>query len=534
MKFSVQVPANFDADKYVSNYRGKSLPQVRDGLYLFVSYLTDLGMNKKEKEHFIETGFVSLHSSYLKKNIGDNYTRVRDILVSNGVVESNESWITGKTSTGYRLTSEYMGETREVVIRSLQIQLNVDSDLKKEQKNKVRLQKELTYLTKWLDKRHLTIDEVGAFNFIEHYRALMLKKLREYKGRYPSKVERRVFGVLHSMNTDVRTFSDRLQDYKRDERGRFYPRPASIKKHLRYFLNAKGEQMIALDLKSSQPYLLLILLKRGFWERLKNKKTSKHFFKPPIQTSRNIIMFLDSLKNHTGKEFEGFRLLNINWTEDFYQWVADQIPLHTADRKIRRLYGSRDAVKTPILITLYSEEGDRTEVYQHIFPDLMKQILPLETLLLEKIKSGDKSIAPLLLQSIEAELFIDTICKQFSELAEDAPIYSIHDSILVRVSDKEQARKLMVSILTDATGREPGIVEDLLDPALLDLEKVVNKDWKKITNPFKLRMFKDDTYLTTSEKDKLDPPLLRKIPVWNGRKIISIRYVDANEWRTGS
>src|SRR3954462_9735470 len=145
------IPDNFNADTFVPKARKDKQQNIADGMHYILHLLHPNFLEKKKQECLETFGFIPLHAALLKKIIGNNYKQILQLLIRERVVISNNSYIIGSISMGYRLNSMYMRPTRPIEIKSAGIKERYLRHLKEqEHKQKRRLQK-VKHLQMWFD-----------------------------------------------------------------------------------------------------------------------------------------------------------------------------------------------------------------------------------------------------------------------------------------------------------------------------------------------------------------------------------------------
>lgn len=176
--------------------------------------------------------------------------------------------------------------------------------------------------------------------------------------------------------------------------GRIFTSFNLMKKELRDFCTFNGEQMISLDLKSSQPYLLASLIMNNYH----NNPLKLRNFSPTI-TSDN-----------QNKEIQKF--YDLITKDDIYLWIVKQW-----GQSILSDEDARNMAKTELFRYLYKKNNGSNSVQ-----DLIKREFPIVFEIIRTIKYN--SDIWMILQKLEADIFI-TVGNKFIEQG----CLTVHDSL---------------------------------------------------------------------------------------------------------
>lgn len=139
------------------------------------------------------------------------------------------------------------------------------------------------------------------------------------------------------------------------------------------------------------------------------------------------------------------------YTEDVIEGVIYERIQSTLVELFNEHY-SRSAVKREVLRQLYADNRLSTPVKL-----AMKKLYPGMSLLVAKLKRGDKYFLPKLMQSIEAFLVVDVVAKRISEEYPDMPIFTIHDNIATTVGNEAIVKSLFQEEIGKMFGASPSL-----------------------------------------------------------------------------
>ncbi|MCT4629600.1 hypothetical protein [Winogradskyella sp.] len=398
----------------------------------FIHLICHKSLQRKDK---LKNGYVNLKAEYLKKYHA-NYTVYFKFLEKIELVESTRSYRPKHYSKGYRIKHELdcsdfdCYEVKDFSFRKKLTKLNL--------KRMQTADKTTYHLTKWLNIDHLSIDYDNAIQYLKNYKGL------------PKQKQIRKFAV-----EIIRTG---LIDYSREGRdNRLHSILTHLPKDMRKFIKtSNNEELMALDIKSSQPYLFAALLKlifidkdlikiEGLYKLIKDKNI------------RQRVSSIISIMIHKNLEYtdilEISEFINLVETKDIYNYISSnfteklkyeiETPIGIGDyfycknvkkNKYKHFDNLRDYSKAIMLEYLYCSPSKkrkrRQKEIRNMFPALVNEIIDL-------FKSKYKEDFAILLQNIEAGLILDIITKNISLIDKNIQLYTIHDSIVTLSKHEE-------------------------------------------------------------------------------------------------
>jgi hypothetical protein len=118
-------------------------------------------------------------------------------------------------------------------------------------------------------------------------------------------------------------------------------------------------------------------------------------------------------------------------------------------------FGTRDAVKVQTMIMLYDDYSQWTLKFRKATLAFIDRFPEIGNLLLLLKSSGYKN-CPCLLQRLESHLILKDVAKALYS-SNVAPVFTIHDSIVVLPNIADKAEKIMSDIIFKKTGLRPKI-----------------------------------------------------------------------------
>lgn len=478
--------------------------KIEDRLAYFIGIICRNNLYKQKGDQPLEEdqGWVSLQASYLKKVIGVDYIKYRDLLISSGVIEFNGSYITGSRSMLYRLNPAYIKlavNTYEILDQKLLAKImKIESELKDEKDEHL---KSLKHLVGVLEKHNLSIDEVGVKNWIA-------VEDERYRGHYSLVQQNPILAPADKdiIHPDLRRarqlqladdFLNYRYNYSSDHHFgcRFHSLLTYSPSDFRPFLKHGDEPLVSLDLQNSQPYLLNGVLNADFLckdKKFSLKRLHPYLYKQLQKMGKNKKEVIDTrgypdsmapsvinsasysqlmpvsiMLQNTPQLLcdQGLQFLNFSGLcqSGLYEKIQELFAGQFLDSSGKDRFATRKSTKLEVMKLFYSDiKSWKTRKDLAPFRKFL-ELFPAEGNLLLLLKSGhhkeDYKNAPMLLQRVESYLFLKVIAKKL--IKKGVPVYTIHDSITVPVSYKEKAKQIMEQELVKHIGIVPTIREEM-------------------------------------------------------------------------
>ncbi|MEO7049278.1 MAG: hypothetical protein ABI091_28500 [Ferruginibacter sp.] len=501
------IPKNLQVDKLIEDHPPKIDDFNKWKLQYFVHLVSFLpSISKKLRDE--SSGFVYLSSRSMQA-AAHNYRSYLDYLICHEILEENGSYRTGSFPKSYRLTPKYANLGYRF------IKVDDDAFSKIVQKNtgltndeKRAVRTNYWHLVKQFDG--LKFDFAAADNYTNFLQSETLKVV----------TTEQEIGYLNRRIAEINTMNDLLRnrDYrcKVDESsGRFHSLITRLKKEYRHFLTFKGEPLVSLDIKCSQPYIAQRLIMPQFWLepagsihqrsrpgplQLSARNTKKRFQKflgEPLKemlkrseaswgikiadiehrihqdvrealrkamkttpmlavtthlTDKQSFMVFSNLVNH-GDIY--------NHTLDI---LSERLP---SDPRLKKLYDAapfaldRNSMKSLVLRGMYSPSRSKVPTSKLIHK-IFKEEFPGVERLFNKAKNqgaGTYRVLALLLQAIESEILLNRVCKRIYS-NHHIPFFTIHDCILTTAKYKLQVKDIMEEEFEKAISVKPRIEEE--------------------------------------------------------------------------
>lgn len=255
--------------------------------------------------------------------------------------------------------------------------------------------------------------------------------------------------------------------------GRFHSNVTNMAKGLRPYLRIKGEPLVNIDIKNSQPYLSSILLtdpgkisylakNPAFALMLQSLKVSLN---QDVKTYISLVIS-GQLYEYLMQEYikEGLILTRSETKKQVLRilFARNRSPKETTNRKARQIF----KVKFPTVHNIFSmvrgsEKGDRFSNYSRF---------------------------AILLQSIESYLMLDVILKRIYKELPGTIAITIHDSVMTGVltNNVEVVKKIIIEEMTFFVGYPPQIkLEGIIEKSReIEVKERVESTGRIITNHY--------------------------------------------------
>lgn len=554
------IPAALDLDAHLQAFPPPFASFHRDELVRLLDLITKVPARSRRLAEKVrqQQGFVPISATMAQEVVHD-YKQYLAYAVNTGLLSSDNRWSPkakgnqGKC-TGYRF-GELFGSAEDVLTLPMQVVALTDPRIqrkaerlrahhrarvpkkhKKNPKEYARQQKQRIqshqHVLHWLSvgRTPLRIDEEAALVHIEARRRHLQAHPEEravkrhkwsWKRRWVKKADREMYvdpneqyvqrqrSILHLVDQDLHPRVD-------DNVGRMHTTLTNMSKELRPFVYAEGQgQLVAIDLKNSQPYLANMLLNIFFYTKGGGRKSTKKGENTTISsslksgssttetlglstssTSRTSATSTSSgrtsktpsgeesigtlfyyglgkglrkeiMKNNTmkGTHLDVMLVKTIQDTDNediakykeltssggFYEGLADALQ--------DRGYGGqldRDSLKEMVFQVLFTKSGF-TSAGKRTF----RELFPTVDRIFAMYQKGDNSILPRFLQMIEAHLFLHVIGKRVHRELPEIPFFTVHDSLVVPVEYADQVQEIMDAELTRYVGVPPTLSREL-------------------------------------------------------------------------
>jgi len=252
------IPANLDIDKVLQEWPPTNINSFKKEHLLYIIHLINwIPATNKGLE--TRSGYVPINSSLLQRKIR-NYRAYFDYLLIHKIIESDNQYIMGKKSKGYRLVWKYC-QAIKVVHGSDKV---LQQSEKSENKLSVSVKRKFNHLLKWYNP-DLQIDYDLAMEYVKEdlHRKLSLPPLQRLRAKHSDKNPWQQYNcaVINIEKIASAAFSVSIDSNV----CRFNSVLSNMYSPIRNCLSFNGLDLVSIDTNNSQPYLSTILLNPSFW-----------------------------------------------------------------------------------------------------------------------------------------------------------------------------------------------------------------------------------------------------------------------------
>lgn len=402
----------------------------RDKL-LYILHLIYFLPSRKKKDYELSNGYTNINKSILGKTI-KNYREYIGYLKSVGIIEESRQYVVGLESRGLRFTERYRKPIVPVKITDWTLIKNLFY-LRNTHYNSDKT-KELRFLEKWFDG--VEVDFEGAMQYLkEEYD----KDVRSGDVLFPDiRLNARIFPIQQLHRKNKLFFADNTA-------GRLHTYLTQLKSELRKYVKYKGKVLFSIDLCNSQPYLLQSLLDKDLF--IQNEMEKRIAGASSLNRNLNVLGIIEKLSHKD--DVKKFREIVSNG--NFYEEFA-AILLENGDLQDVSEDDMRDIVKEITFSTIFSKNNairynDAIRLFKKNFPNVYE--------IISEIKRNYHPTLAVILQNLEADLFLNKCCKIISENRPDIPLFTLHDSIITTEENIEYVESIILQVLTESIGVKP-------------------------------------------------------------------------------
>ena len=497
-------PATIDLDKLVHQFSvdapPKQFQKYRDAFAFIIGsiYYKTL-RNKDEQDDFDEDEDeqeVRLSSTLLAGILGNKYSEYLNFLLKHDVICKTAEYSTFTiihTCRAYAISKRRINIDHQVKWHTLQDE-NKSARIQ-EVFNKhttpaiLSILKSYKYVTRYLDEEGLKIDEGGAITKLNEVLVDDLK--HELLGSYDKKItpyEKFIYNKSKVLN-----FNDSISSYIVDNSGyRLHTALVRLPKYLRKYVKYKGQHLISLDLKNSQPFLLCALFNKKLWnssatlcvqklyselynnihELTTIQRTKiiywKVFSEVEAQLLRKALgrssiisiveMLSTLLENPISNRLQDPNFKSLCESGTLYEVIGELFKgkyfINGVDQ-----YGTRDMVKLQIM-RLFFGGKKKTKIWQAKELSAFMEKFPEIGNLLLLLKSDGYKKCPCLLQRLESHLMLKEVATEIYRRKIPTPVFTVHDSIVVLPEFADEVQQIMSDTIFIKTGMRPKIKPD--------------------------------------------------------------------------
>ena len=470
------LPTSIDLNKLIADYPpGDHEIQSfnADHAYYVLDLITSIPARNKKiastKGSMVDS-YTPIYSVRLQ-SVVHGYRKYLNYFIDTGIIESDDLYVPGPGSgkgskcIWYRFTHQHLNSDMHTIGYGEKFQ----KILTKKRNERFReLRKDYPHLIKWIwPECGLQIDAELARKYLSAVRRAKLgnASLRDVKTNpiYKNKIEKDPNIQYKFALSNVELIASGRIDCTVDKEGRMHTVLTNMKSDLRNLVTYKGAPMVSIDIKNSQPYLAATLTRLNKPQRGRPTINSliKHINNNKPQTQHILTLMLEDLRELSEKQ-DFIRYANLvkgisedggNDDEDLYTFMQKE------GQKRDLHFSSRSEVKVGVFEVLFSKNGNNTKAKK-----LFRELFPSVDKIFRKLKEEDHAMLPCLLQTIESFIMLHVITKKVSKRFPNAPIFTIHDSIVTTEEYSDGVEKIMYDELTKIVGIPPMLKVDRWSP----------------------------------------------------------------------
>lgn len=405
------------------------------------------------KDSILEDDYVPINSTLIRDKIIKDYKNYLDYLIVTNIIESNNQYIKGERSYGYRFTEQYADKELKRVsyighqfkqIESIPSKI-INSD-NEEVSNPLL---NYDYLKYWYEQKGLIIDFESASKFVNDYTNKKVKDgyttWKDKKGTKNKKIHPRT--QKRAILFNLYSLADHNYNAKIDTNvHRLHTVITNMESIYRNFITYRGQRLVNIDIKNSQPYLATVLFKPEFWD---NNSLEFNYTQLPTNIQSILNNDNNSLYIMLGNYVRGLDRNEVNSYIDkvsrgqFYEYIIELVRSRLGEDI------NRDNAKTMMFEVFFSQNKYLNQpMYRH--KKMFSEIHPNIYEVFRLIKSVEHNTLACLLQSIESQIILHKCCKRvWEEGHSNTPIFTIHDSIVTTVDNVNLVKNIMLEELTN-------------------------------------------------------------------------------------
>jgi hypothetical protein len=410
-------------------------------------------------------GFIPLKSEYLNPMCNKNHKYYVEVLTKYGFIRRNEFYIVGEKCFGYKVVffdsdnKRYSDQVKDLFTFHSYEFLSKTSIIKREVTDKTLKRKRTAdrkcpHLTKWLNSESIQIDAAGAYKWIDQQEDLNFNQKYQY--------------ACAIRNLEVGNWY-----YSREgDDNRLHSNLTNLSANLRQFLTSNGSKLVSLDVKSSQPFFMALIISMILENNTQGKELVEKAIKGRELKSkwRSVwsIMNSKTFDLLDIQEFERFKDNVVN--SDIYDWLVAQLDPDFVDeittdkgeietfvynvvknRKEKKTFKSlRSFAKVLFLEFMYSGLGSTSKNYgavKKVMPKIVIEFIELfksckytdkkgkKTKREKVVIENSKKRFSAFLQHFEAYIILDLLTKKIEP---GHFVTTIHDSIVIEEQYRDE------------------------------------------------------------------------------------------------
>lgn len=413
-------------------------PQITGFSISRLQYIIHLIISHKQDKHI---GAYSLLNMNFMLNVIPKANEYLNFLKEEGIIE----WINysaGRNSRMYRLVDEGHVEYRTITDKKLIYRI---------EKNKCKIKKQNSKKYPELNK-HIRNVEINYDEAVKTIESTYQRNIEEGN----IKAEGRRTFSLAEIN---KIKSGQIYIKCNKTNGRLDSNYTRLPSELIQHLTIRGNSLIEIDIKNSQPFFASCLLNpTPEIEHLMNRVLNKSF-----------TMLVKSLKVSDCKDVKLYTSLVTSGC--FYEpYLMEKFIENGINVK------DRDDLKDKLFVVIFGKKN------AHIYNPaarLFKNLFPSVQRFFDLIKKDNHNQLAILLQNIESNIILERVAKNIKNDLPELPFITRHDSILPSgifvTSDGDKVKNIILSTINEVTGLMPDVkIKSIMKENIRDLSNKPN------------------------------------------------------------
>lgn len=360
-----------------------------------------------------DDSFVPLYSKILIKILGGRYKEYLQFLLDKGIIETNNHYINGKQSKGYRFCKKYAKvKYKQVFITDKNIIRKIK--MFKKEKEKGISSEQHRYIYKCLQKLSIKYDE--AKYFIENN----ITNIDQY--------------IYYNISLDL-IASKNFFFCVDNTAGRIHNNVTNLSRDLRKFLRYNDEKLIEIDIANSQPFLFNILI----YDYFKDHNITNISYDGNIDI--NVSYPYGNQNQTSSADVEKFKELTSQGL--FYEYLMNEFDIAEDRSTFKVRFFSK---------VFFSEEkpyfiNSERQQFKELFPNVYK--------IVAYYKREDYRNLAIALQKVEADIIINHVVPKLAK--KRIYVLTIHDSILTLPDNAEIVKQTILEVFENKYGLVPTV-----------------------------------------------------------------------------
>lgn len=221
-----------------------------------------------------------------------------------------------------------------------------------------------------------------------------------------------------------------------------------LNKRFRKFLYVNMQTLVAVDICNSQLFFALTVLNRTFYD----KSISGFNLIDMMDKGNGYNQYLDTYsitsRLRDAKDVELFRDLCI--AGSIYEWFGAEL-YNSGILKKKSPIEQREYAKARLMRILFSKNDSANTKAKQLF----RKLFPTVWDIFAEIKRTQHSTLAVILQRIESYCVLEIAAKEFSSIYTDAPLFSVHDSLVTTEDFVLQLKEIMGNQIEKIMGMQP-------------------------------------------------------------------------------